>query len=198
MVAACVLAAALAVGLYRFDRRQPLVVQEQSAIREQPTAPEIENIQSQAPAAQPHKIATRRPLAPPTRHEIVSQPAPPPPTTPPPAEQPQPTEQVVLEPAPLVAATQPLVKTKTFVPPPIDHSIPFLRDLSPELQMQLPKLKLSGQTYSQVAKNRMIIINNKILHEGQEVDDDLRLIKITWSTVVLDYRGIRFQIRASR
>ena len=43
----------------------------------------------------------------------------------------------------------------------------------------------------------MIIINNSISREGDLVEPGLHLKEITWDGVILDYRGISFQVRTT-
>jgi hypothetical protein len=72
------------------------------------------------------------------------------------------------------------------------HDLPYRVDLPPEVQREIPKFKFAGHTYADDPKQRMIIINNQILREGDGVDLDTTLVSIVWEGVVLKYKGIEF------
>lgn len=72
--------------------------------------------------------------------------------------------------------------------------IPGIEDLPPASQNSIPNLQLAGHTYSETPEKRIIIINNNILREGDWVDDNIKLIEITWTGVTLDYKGERFTV----
>jgi general secretion pathway protein B len=55
-------------------------------------------------------------------------------------------------------------------------------------------MKFAGHTYSAIAGDRLIIINNGIKREGDAVGPGLKLEEITWDGVILNYRGLRFQV----
>jgi general secretion pathway protein B len=67
------------------------------------------------------------------------------------------------------------------------------KELPAELQSQIPPMKFAGHTYADEPKQRMIIINNKILREGDSIDGDTKLVEIIWEGVILDYKGVTFK-----
>jgi hypothetical protein len=67
------------------------------------------------------------------------------------------------------------------------------KDLPPELKLQLPPMKFAGHTYADEPKQRMIIINNKILREGDSIDEETKLVEIIWEGVILEYKGVTFK-----
>ncbi len=69
---------------------------------------------------------------------------------------------------------------------------PLFKDLPRQLQAEIPKLKFAGHTFSEEPSQRMIIINGKILKEGDMIDPNTRLAEITWDGVAIDYKGTRF------
>ena len=77
------------------------------------------------------------------------------------------------------------------------EALPFLKDLSPELQAEIPSLKCAGHTYSEEPSQRMIIINGKILKEGDMIAPNTRLSEITWDGVAIDFNGTRFLVNTN-
>ncbi|MBW1635676.1 MAG: general secretion pathway protein GspB [Deltaproteobacteria bacterium] len=72
--------------------------------------------------------------------------------------------------------------------------IPDLADLTVSMRETIPELHLAGHTYANDPAKRMIIINNKILREGEKAGNGLTLVEITWSGVIMNYRGQLFKI----
>ncbi len=73
------------------------------------------------------------------------------------------------------------------------QSLPSTQQLPEEVKRNIPEITLAGHTYSETPGQRMVIINNKILREGNTLDGNIRLVEITWDGVVLDYNGTQFQ-----
>jgi len=73
-------------------------------------------------------------------------------------------------------------------------SPPLLQELSAALQEEIPRLKFAGHTYALEPYHRLIIINGKILREGDLIAPGLRLLEITWNGVTLDFKGTRFRV----
>jgi len=72
--------------------------------------------------------------------------------------------------------------------------IPELEDLPDSLREGIPELHFAGHTYADDPTRRMIIINNKIVREGEKAGNSLRLVEITWTGVIMNYRGQLFKI----
>ena len=99
---------------------------------------------------------------------------------------------VIREPAPLTLAPEnddaiPVRGRKTF-------EISKSMDMSPSAQADLQKMNFAGHVYSEERDRRMIMINNKILREGDGIDTDFRLDEITRNGVVLLYHSTRIPI----
>lgn len=77
----------------------------------------------------------------------------------------------------------------------VEKAVPYLQDLSPQAQAEIPKMQFAGHAYASAPSQRMIIINGKIMREGDRVDAMTRLAEITWEGVIIDRNGIRFQVR---
>ncbi|MGE0098602.1 MAG: general secretion pathway protein GspB [Hydrogenophaga sp.] len=67
-------------------------------------------------------------------------------------------------------------------------------ELSPEARAQLPAVNVSGATYSKDAAVRMLIVNGKVVQEGQEIAPGLRLETIGQRSAVLNHQGLRYSI----
>ncbi len=70
--------------------------------------------------------------------------------------------------------------------------LPEFKDLPGSLQAAIPELHCAGHTYSTEPEKRMIIINNSILREGEKIDENLRLVEITWDGLIIEFNGERF------
>ena len=81
------------------------------------------------------------------------------------------------------------------VPAPKADELPFLDELSAEVRAGMPEISLAGHTYSVDPQKRMIIINGRILKEGDMIDSQTTLTEITWEGVVIQSRGVRFQAK---
>jgi general secretion pathway protein B len=76
-------------------------------------------------------------------------------------------------------------------------SLPLLKDLSGILQAEIPNLNFAGHTYSKNPAQRMIIINGKILREGDMIAPSTYLREITWAGVTIEYNGTRFRVNTN-
>ncbi|MFZ2827982.1 general secretion pathway protein GspB, partial [Hydrogenophaga sp.] len=57
-----------------------------------------------------------------------------------------------------------------------------------------PPVKVTGATYSDNPAHRMLIVNGKIVMEGQQIEPGLTLEVITPHSAVLNHQGSRFNI----
>jgi hypothetical protein len=72
--------------------------------------------------------------------------------------------------------------------------IPLLRQLPPDVQKTIPELHISFHSYSIKPANRMVSISGKILHEGQNFDENVKLETITQDGVIMVAHGRRFRL----
>jgi general secretion pathway protein B len=63
------------------------------------------------------------------------------------------------------------------------------------IRPELPTLRFSGHTYSEERSRRMIMVNNRILREGDWIDGKIRLEEITWEGVILDHQGVQLKVK---
>ncbi len=128
-----------------------------------------------AAAQIPNTAATPSSTAPPAAP--ASQPA---------ARSPQATPAPLAAAAPAPAAPAPTTKDAVL--------IRSFAELSPEARAQLPQVNVSGSTYSQNPALRMLIINGKVLQEGQEIGPGFKLENIGPRSAVLNHQGMRYSI----
>lgn len=69
-----------------------------------------------------------------------------------------------------------------------------LATLPANLQRELPVLTIGGSMYSDNPADRMLLIDKRLLHEGDEVAPGLVLDSILPKGAILRYKGVRFQL----
>jgi general secretion pathway protein B len=74
-----------------------------------------------------------------------------------------------------------------------EQGVPDLRELPLPVQKGLPSLSFSMLVYSDKPTDRMININGRMMHEGQEVSPGLKLEAITPNGAILNFQGHRFR-----
>jgi len=72
--------------------------------------------------------------------------------------------------------------------------IPFLRQLPAGIRARIPEIHISYHAYFFDASRRMVSIDGKIFREGNIIDGDLKLVWITPSGVVLQYKNWQFRV----
>jgi general secretion pathway protein B len=95
---------------------------------------------------------------------------------------------------PALAATQPAARPAPALPAPPERVLGF-HELPAELRQNLPRLSLSGFSYAEEPQLRMAVINERILHQGDQAGPGIVLERIASDGVVLNYRGFRFRPR---
>ncbi len=172
------LAAALA-GLWWFTARP---VPPRPAVPPQPSAPEAPRLPTLPVATAPVLPAEPRTNPADTRQALQTTPVTPPPFTPPAAAQPtSPAPTSAPSPEPSVApATAPV--------------LPGTDALPAEVRAQLPALQITGHTYSDNPTLRTLMIDGRMLVEGQALAPGLRLERIGTHQAVFNLRGTRFSV----
>jgi general secretion pathway protein B len=69
-----------------------------------------------------------------------------------------------------------------------------LRELPAAIRQQIPPLAVSGYIYAPAAADRSVLINQKLLREGDEVAAGLTLETLMPKGMVLNYKGYRFRV----
>lgn len=93
---------------------------------------------------------------------------------------------------PLVASGPPLA-LHTQAPPGKAPALGTLRDLPEHIQREIPPLVIGGYLYSATRSDRTVLINNRLLREGDLVAPGLTLESLLAHGMVLDYRGYRYR-----
>ncbi len=75
--------------------------------------------------------------------------------------------------------------------------LPFLEDLPDALRKRIPPLKFAGHTYAKKPSQRIIIVNGKILREGDMIAPSTYLKEITWEGVTIESNNIRFRVKTN-
>lgn len=178
-IAAAIVLLAVVIAAWLLTRQQPA----QTATVPAPPAP--------APAT-----AASPPTPPPAPAPPASAAPPPaataaPPSVEPRAARPEPkprpvTRKTEEKPAPAPKAKAKPEESAQPLPPP-------LRELPEQVQREIPPLDVGGYIYSPVPADRSVLINKKLLREGDEVAPGLTLERMTPSGMVLNYRGHRYR-----
>jgi general secretion pathway protein B len=69
-----------------------------------------------------------------------------------------------------------------------------LRDLPEHIQKEMPAMLINGYIYANRPSDRSMIINNKLMHEGEQVAPGLTLEKMLPREAVMNYRGYRYRV----
>ncbi len=93
-------------------------------------------------------------------------------------------------------ATQPAGRAPIHVDPapPSSAKVPTLAELPDEVRRNLPALSVSGAMYSDHPANRMLLVNNRVFHEGDQPAAGLVLEEIRLKSAVFRYRGTRYAV----
>lgn len=86
------------------------------------------------------------------------------------------------------AATQPDASTTA------SNAIPGIMELPASIRNSLPAIKISGHIYDENPSSRMVIINDKVMHEGKYLVGDLMIEEITDNGIVLNQSGTLFSM----
>ncbi|HZF16915.1 MAG TPA: general secretion pathway protein GspB [Steroidobacteraceae bacterium] len=73
-----------------------------------------------------------------------------------------------------------------------DQNLPTMNDVLAQGRARLPDLHLEMHVYAAAAEQRFVSINSRKYHEGMQIDDALRIERITPDGVILNQRGLRF------
>lgn len=162
-------------------------------------------------AMTPPTAATTSPAVAPVAVNPVTAPAPapsplpastPPVITAPPPATPEPPTVA----APVRAAVRPVAETVTAAPstprvpihvdpaPAASSKVPTLAELPEDVRRSLPQLAVSGAMYSDNPANRMLLVNNRVFHEGDQPVAGLVLEEIRLKSAVFRYRGTRYAV----
>ncbi len=69
-----------------------------------------------------------------------------------------------------------------------------MADLPDDVQRDLPKLTISGGTYSSNPAQRLLIVNNQVFLEGSQPAPGVTVEQIRQNAAVLSFRGYRYRV----
>lgn len=109
-----------------------------------------------------------------------------------PSKRPSPAARTVSNPASSPASSP--ASAPATAPPPADVQIAALRDLPDHFQRNLPPLSVGGYIYSANPADRSMLLNNRLVREGEQVASGLTLEKMMPREAILNYQGQRFRL----
>jgi general secretion pathway protein B len=74
-----------------------------------------------------------------------------------------------------------------------EDPVPTLRELPEQLQREIPPVAIGGYIYSPNRGDRSILIDKKLLREGDQISPNLTLEKMLPNGVILNYKGYRYR-----
>lgn len=109
---------------------------------------------------------------------------------------PVPKVRIALRKAPVVSV---LPADKTALagetrPIPAPANVATLGELPPAIQREIPPLAISGSMYSTNPADRMLLVDKRMLHEGDEVAPGLVLDRVLPKGAILRYKGHLFRV----
>lgn len=114
-------------------------------------------------------------------------------------EQNQPVPVPVVEAAPVIPEEkEEQVHEITDNPLPEKHlePAPFLfEELPAKVRNNIPELSFAGHVYADDAEKRLIVINNRIVREGDLISKGLSLVQITLDGVIMRYQTLVFRVK---
>lgn len=138
---------------------------------------QIQQIQTSSPPPAPpvQTLATMSPPAPPPSPIVEME------------EKPKPPEPKSIKPKEKKRAMQDEPK-KAEEPP-----IATLRELPNNIQREIPQLSVGGYIYAGNKADRSVLINGRLLREGEEIASGFTLEKMMPNGMVLNYKGYRYR-----
>lgn len=107
----------------------------------------------------------------------------------------QPTAHItpITSPKPVVAEVIKPVGTAKLVPNhSVEKNMPNIMGLDENIRRQLPSIQISAHVFGENASKRMVIINNRVFHEGDYITEQLQLLNITQQGIVLKFDSETF------
>lgn len=78
----------------------------------------------------------------------------------------------------------------------ISENLPLYLDLPKELRDRIPRLTMSMHYHSSDPGRRLVRINDRLLHEGDWLSNELHVVEITHTGAILDFQGKSFVMRS--
>lgn len=74
-----------------------------------------------------------------------------------------------------------------------ESAMPALAELPEQVRREIPELKVGGYIYADKPADRSILINNRLLHEGEEAAPGIMLERMEKNGLILRYKEYRFR-----
>jgi general secretion pathway protein B len=78
-------------------------------------------------------------------------------------------------------------------PAAVEARVPSLRELPEQIQREIPEFKVGGYIYADKPADRSVLINNRLLHEGDEAAPGVTLERMQKNGMILRYKEFRFR-----
>ena len=75
-----------------------------------------------------------------------------------------------------------------------EETVGPIQDLPTNIQRELPQVSVNGYIYAKNPLDRSVLINKRLLHEGDTIAPDLVLEKMTPKGAILNFKGYRYRI----
>jgi general secretion pathway protein B len=75
-----------------------------------------------------------------------------------------------------------------------DDSVGTIRNLPRTIQAEVPAIVVNGYIYAKNPIDRSVLINQKLLHEGDQIAPELVLEKMLPKGAILNYKGYRYRV----
>lgn len=72
--------------------------------------------------------------------------------------------------------------------------LPTQHELPENLRQQIPAMAVNGYIYANNPADRSIVINNRVLHEGEQLMPGLVLEKMKPKEAIMNYKGFRYRL----
>jgi len=95
---------------------------------------------------------------------------------------------------PVRPAVQPPARPAPPPAAPVATPLPRLAELPEDVRRDVPSLAFGGSIYSELPKQRMVILNGQVLREGDAITGDLAVEEIRPKSAVLRIRDRRFEL----
>jgi general secretion pathway protein B len=76
---------------------------------------------------------------------------------------------------------------------PVEPPVAILRELPEQIQREIPAMTIGGYIYSGNKADRSVLINNRLMRDGDEITPGLHLEKMMPNGMVLNYKGYRYR-----
>ncbi len=77
-----------------------------------------------------------------------------------------------------------------------DQRVISMSELPISIQQEIPRMSVAVHAYSSNPNSRLVMINDRLLHEGAQVDPSLRLEEITPDGMIFSFKEYRFHLGA--